>query len=138
MCAKQTGINVDITTLITRLQLDVPLATTVDHAQSLDADETLHSQAPALYLHAHKEKSEESKHDNLVIQKVADSVAVISVVPPAQLHSLRQQLMTSLIGYQIDPQQGELQHSEGEALSIIDGYIWWRDTFTTTYQRRQR
>lgn len=128
---------IDQKKLIDHLKAEVLLACDVQHAYSMQPTEDLSEDTPMLYVYPAGEQSEDSDYDGVVIQQSEGSIAVLVVARMSALDAVRDQLLKALIGYQDTAAFSGMVHREGKPLDVRSGYIWWRDVFATSFQRRQ-
>lgn len=121
-----------IDTLITYLQANCPSFTAITRAVSSEPIEELSSEAPALFVALGDEEASENELLNAVSQEVTVNVSLIMVCAIANTESLRAEIKTALLNYQISADYTPFTYIGAERLEIRGGYEWREFTYQTS------
>jgi hypothetical protein len=128
-------------TLIARLKLSCPLLKMVGGSADFGVAETaLRNKLPAAFVIPLAEQaSPNSSSTVLVSQRVNQQFGVVLAVSNlrdatgekalADIYAVRQQVMTSLLGWVPAGEQTGMEFSGGQLQDMSDQVLWWQDIF---------
>lgn len=117
-----------IAALITRLGAAGSAYTTIQHAWTLDAIDSINTPMPmALFIPGPIQS--EASGSLPIRQMLTETIVVMTICPWAELDDLRNQLYGALLGYQHNTGYTELEHRQGEVNRINGSVVQWMDMF---------
>jgi hypothetical protein len=69
----------------------------------------------------------------LAVRNVRDAAGTAAA---GDMDALRAQVDAALFGWKPDEAHGALIFTGGALLALLDGEVWWRDEYTTAFDRR--
>jgi len=125
-----------INDLITYICENSSTFNTIEHAWSMQPFDDPENNAPALLLFPGKQKSSDNRSEICTVQECNKDINIFIIAEISELEAIIDEVNSLVQGWQYNSNHLPMMHLEGDPQEIKGKYIWFLETYTTTYQRR--